>query len=222
MVSESPLEPTEQGLVPSEDGWFVLNARDAPWRSAPGRGALCVFEGAVRFPQVGINLRVLAPGEPMSMYHWEADQEDFLVLDGEALLIVEGEERALRSWDFVHCPPETKHVIVGAGDGNCVLLAVGARDRSSGLGWGGYTVDQTAIRHGAGVKEETTDPTGPTPASTTASPPGTARVGFRAEPGGRRYPSSDGSSNTGKSSGYPAKPVMPPTRSPSSAKTMIP
>jgi len=158
MVSESPLEPTEHGLVPSEDGWFVLNARDAPWRSAPGRGALCVFEGAVRFPQVGINLRVLAPGEPMSMYHWEADQEDFLVLDGEALLIVEGEARALRPWDFVHCPPETKHVVVGAGEGNCVLLAVGARDRSSGRGWGGYTVDETAIRHGAGVEEETTDP----------------------------------------------------------------
>jgi len=158
MVSESPLEPTEHGLVPSEDGWFILNARDAPWRSAPGRGALCVFEGAVRFPQVGINLRVLAPGEPMSMYHWEADQEDFLVLDGEALLIVEGEERALRPWDFVHCPPETKHVIVGAGEGNCVVLAVGARDRSTGRDWGGYPVDETAIRHGAGVEEETTDP----------------------------------------------------------------
>jgi uncharacterized cupin superfamily protein len=157
MVPESPLEPTEHGLVPSEDGWFVLNARDAPWRSAPGRGALCVFEGAVRFPQVGINLRVLAPGEPMSMYHWEADQEDFLVLAGEALLIVEGEERPLRQWDFVHCPAETKHVIVGAGGGDCVLLAVGARDRPTGRAWGGYTVDETATRHGAGVEEETTD-----------------------------------------------------------------
>ena len=72
----------------------------------------------------------------MAMYHWEADQEDFLVLDGEALLIVEGEERALRPWDFVHCPAETKHVIVGAGDGNCVLLAIGARNRSSGREWG--------------------------------------------------------------------------------------
>ena len=156
-MSESHLEPTEHGLVPAEDGWFVVNARDAAWRSAPGRGAVCVFEGESVFPQVGINLRVLAPGEPMAMYHWEADQEDFLVLEGEALLIVEGEERALRRWDFVHCPPETKHVIVGAGQGNCVLLAVGARDRSSGRDWGGYTVDETAIRHGAGVEQETTD-----------------------------------------------------------------
>ena len=157
MASESPLEPTEHGRVPSEDGWFVLNARDAPWRSGPGRGALCVFEGAVRFPQVGINLRVLAPGEPMSMYHWEADQEDFLVLAGEALLIVEGEERLLRQWDFVHCPAETKHVIVGAGEDNCVVLAVGARDRSTGRDWGGYPVDEAALRHGAGVEEETAD-----------------------------------------------------------------
>lgn len=158
MVPEARLERTEHGVVPQGDAWFVLNAREAPWHDAPGRNAVCVFEGDTDFPQLGINVSVLAPGETMAMYHWEADQEDFLVLDGEALLIVEGGERALRPWDFVHCPPETKHVIVGAGDGNCVLLAVGSRDRSSGRDWGGYTVDETAIRHGAGVEEETTDP----------------------------------------------------------------
>ena len=159
LPSESPLEQTDHGLVPKGDGWFVLNARDAPWRSAPGRGAVCVFEGEPAFPQVGINLRILGPGEPMSMYHWEADQEDFVVLAGEALLIVEGEERALRPWDFVHCPAETKHTIVGAGEGDCVILAVGARARSTGPHWGGYPVDETALRHGAGVEEETADAT---------------------------------------------------------------
>jgi uncharacterized cupin superfamily protein len=93
------------------------------------------------------------------MYHWEADQEDFLVLSGEALLIAEGEERALRRWDFIHCPRDTKHVIVGAGGGPCVVLAVGARDKSvDNPDWGGYTVDEAALRHDAGVKEETTDP----------------------------------------------------------------
>ena len=77
-----------------------------------------------------------APGEPIGMYHWEADQEDFLVLSGEALLIIEGEERPLRQWDFVHCPAETKHIIVGAGDAPCVVLAVGAREHSGGRGLG--------------------------------------------------------------------------------------
>jgi uncharacterized cupin superfamily protein len=94
----------------------------------------------------------------MAMYHWEEDQEDFLVLAGEALLIVEGEERPLRAWDFVHCPPKAKHVIVGAGDSRCLLVAVGARDKSVGDNWGGYTVDETAARHGASVDEETTEP----------------------------------------------------------------
>jgi uncharacterized cupin superfamily protein len=94
----------------------------------------------------------------MAMYHWEADQEDFLVVSGEALLIVEGEERGLRAWDFVHCPPETKHVIVGAGDEPCMVVAVGARDRTRGEDWGGYTVDEAALRHLAGVEEETDDP----------------------------------------------------------------
>jgi uncharacterized cupin superfamily protein len=159
MAREARLEETEHGLVPAADGWFVLNAREAPWRHADGRGAICAFEGEYRdFPQFGVNLRVLQPGEPMAMYHWEADQEDFLVLAGEALLIVEGEERPLRAWDFVHCPPGTNHVIVGAGDGPSVVLAIGARERSTGPDWGGYPVDDVALRHGAGAEQETNDP----------------------------------------------------------------
>jgi uncharacterized cupin superfamily protein len=94
----------------------------------------------------------------MAMYHWEVDQEDFLVLSGEALLIIEGEERPLRQWDFVHCPSGTKHVVVGAGDGPCAVLAVGARQYQAGPDWGGYTVDEAALRHGAGAEQETNEP----------------------------------------------------------------
>jgi uncharacterized cupin superfamily protein len=158
MVPEAPLEATDTGLVQAGPGWFVVNARDSRWRSAEGRGSVCVFGDEAEFQQLGFNLFVLGPGDPMGMYHWEADQEDFLVLSGEAVLIVEGEERRLRQWDFVHCPPETKHIIVGAGKGPCAVLAVGAREHQDGPGWGGYTVDEAALRHGAGADEETTDP----------------------------------------------------------------
>lgn len=157
MVPEAPLEPTDHGLLPRGDGWFVLNAREAPWADRKGRGYLCRLEGETRFPQVGINLQVLRPGEPMARYHWERDQEGFLVLAGRALLIIEGQERELRAWDFVHCPAETKHVIVGAGTEPCVVLAVGGRDHVGTSDWGGYSVDAAAIRHGAGVDEETSD-----------------------------------------------------------------
>ena len=156
-VPQAELETTPHGLVPQGEGWFVLNAREASWRAGEGRGAYSVFEGEPEFPQVGIHLVALAPGEAMAMYHWEADQEDFLVLAGEALLIVEGEERPLRRWDFVHCPAGTKHVIVGAGDAQCLVLAVGARDLSTGPDWGAYPVDEVALRRGAGVEQETTD-----------------------------------------------------------------
>ena len=157
MVPEARLETTEHGLVLSSDGWFVLNARESRWRAADGRGALTDLDGDHEFPQLGIHIFVLGRGEPMSMYHWEADQEDFLVLAGEALLIVEGQERPLHRWDLAHCPPGTTHTIVGAGEGQCVVLAVGARVRSTGPGWGGYTVDEAALRHAAGVEQETTD-----------------------------------------------------------------
>ena len=155
MIPEAPLEDDGHGLVPRGEGWFVVSSREARWRYGPNRGALCFYEGDVGFPQLGINVSVLAPGQVMSLYHWEADQEDFLVLAGDALLIVEGEERPLRQWDFVHCPPGARHTIVG---GPCVVLAVGARGESTGPDWGAYTVDEAAVRHHAGVEEETTVP----------------------------------------------------------------
>jgi uncharacterized cupin superfamily protein len=157
MAPEASLEQTEKGLVARGDGWFVLNAREASWLQGDDVSSSCEFEGENEFGQLGIFLRVLRPGEPVAMYHWEADQEGFLVLSGEALLLVEGEERALRRWDFFHCPPGTKHIVVGAGDAPCVLLSVGAREHQGSEGWGGYPVDEVALRHRAGVEEETTD-----------------------------------------------------------------
>ena len=158
MVPEASRNSTEDGLAPTGDGWYVLNARDTRWYYVEGRGAFCDLEGDQDFPQLGINVQVLAPSEAMAMYHWEADQEDFLVVAGEALLIVEGEERPLQQWDFVHCPPKTKHTILGAGTG-CVVLAVGARtDSVDNPDWGGYTVDAVALRHEAGVEEATNEP----------------------------------------------------------------
>jgi len=167
VVPEAPLKETEAGLVAAGEGWFVLNAREARWRHREGRGDSLAFQGETQFPQVGIGLVVLGPGEPMAMYHWETDQEDFLVLSGEALLIIEGEERSLRQWDFVHCPAGTKHVIVGAKEVPCSVLAIGAREHHTVIlpdcsmdgapDWGAYTVDEAALRHGAGVEEETAD-----------------------------------------------------------------
>jgi uncharacterized cupin superfamily protein len=165
MVPEAAPEKTAEGLAPVGGGWFVMNAREARWRRREGRGnslpftGWTDFEAQTHFPQVGIQLFVLGPGEPIGMYHWEADQEGFLVLSGEALLIVEGQERPLRQWDFVHCPPETRHMIVGAGEGPCALLAVGAREHiEANCNGGAYTVDKVALRHGAGVEDETSHP----------------------------------------------------------------
>jgi uncharacterized cupin superfamily protein len=161
MVPEALIEQTEAGLAPVGDGWFVLNAREARWRHREGRGDQLPFTGytdfecETYFPQLGISLVVLGPGEPIGMYHREADQEDFLVFSGEALLIVEGQERPLRQWDFVHCPPQTNHMIVGAGEGPCTVLAIGAREHMTGADWGVYTVDEAALRHGVGVEQET-------------------------------------------------------------------
>jgi uncharacterized cupin superfamily protein len=157
MVPEAEFEDTGTGRIRTTPGWFVLNARDARWQPAKGRGAYCLFDaGKLEFEQTGVHLVTLAPGDAMGMYHWEVNQEDFLVVAGEALLIVEGEERPLKQWDFVHCPPGTEHIILGAGDGPCLVVAIGARDPATEENWGRYTVDEAALRHGASVEEETT------------------------------------------------------------------
>jgi len=154
MVQEAKLKETEAGLVPDDEGWFVVNAREARWYGSDPFGQYCRFEGENRFPELGINLSVLHPGKPSCMYHREDKQEDFLILAGECLLLVEGEERPLRAWDFVHCPPQTEHVFVGAGSGPCHILSVGARPDTEVV----YPVADVARKYDAGVETETPSP----------------------------------------------------------------
>ncbi len=150
---EARLRRTDTGLTPQGAGWFIVNAREARWYT--GRfGAYTRFEGEAKFPQLGFNIGVLEPGQPSSYYHGEDAQEDFLVLSGECLLLVEGEERRCKAWDFVHCPPWTEHVFVGAGDGPCAILAVGARVSDDTI----YPESELALHHRAGVSRRTADP----------------------------------------------------------------
>lgn len=151
--------------------WFVKNVRDARWASHDKFGSGGMFEpepGA--FEQLGINIRVLQPGQPNCLYHRENLQEDFLVLSGEPLLLVDGQERPLRPWDFVHMPPDVDHVFVGAGDGPSVILMVGARSPDEELF---YPVAEVAQKHGAAAEADTPDP------SVAYAPFGERRMGER-------------------------------------------
>jgi uncharacterized cupin superfamily protein len=152
VAAAAPLESSDGGLVPRGEGWFVLNALQARWLDGHF-GAYTRFEGDARFAQLGINIAVLAPGQPDCHYHAEDNQEDFLVLAGECLLLVEGQERRLRAWDLVHCAAGTEHVLVGAGEGPCAILAVGARRSDDVV----YPDSELARRHHAGVERETRD-----------------------------------------------------------------
>jgi uncharacterized cupin superfamily protein len=180
VVPEARLAQKDGGLVPETEGWFVVNAREARWWRHEAFGSAVTFEGEdVRFPDFGINIQVLMPGQPNCMYHGENAQEDFLVLYGECLLLVEGEERRLQQWDFVHSPPWTQHVFVGAGDGPCAVLMVGARPDPEELL---YPVVDVARKHGAGVEKETRsgrEAYAPYPRSTSAPYPDRALPVFR-------------------------------------------
>jgi quercetin dioxygenase-like cupin family protein len=155
-VPEAQLEDFGSGVAPTSDGWFVVNARDANWLTLDRRGSICDFESPeFEFPHFAIRLHVLEPGQPSGLYHAESAQEAFLVLSGECKVLVEGEERLLRTWDFFHCPPGTEHIFVGAGDGPCVMLMTGVR---SGGVQVRYPVSELAARYDASVEEETSDP----------------------------------------------------------------
>jgi uncharacterized cupin superfamily protein len=160
-VAEARLEDRGSGLAPTSDGWFVVNVHDAQWLSSENgekqpSGSECAFESAqCEFSQLGIRLHVLEPGESNGLYHGENQQEDFLVLSGECLFLVEGQERRLRAWDFVHSPRWTEHIFVGAGDGPCVILMAGARSEDWQVR---YPLSEFAAHYGASAAEETSDP----------------------------------------------------------------
>src|SRR2546426_8895237 len=160
-VSGAPLNNSGSGLAPAGDGWFVVNVRDTQWLTSENGGKKpsgweCSFESqAFECPQLGIRLHVLEPGEPNGLYHSESEQEDFLVLSGECTLLVEGEERLLRAWDFFHSPAGTEHIFLGAGDGPCVIFMVGGRSEDWKVV---YPVSELAARYGASAEKETPDP----------------------------------------------------------------
>ena len=164
MPDEAKLERTEAGVVPADDGWFVLNLAELGWDRVDGGGMWCSFESpSSRSPLLGIGVHVLWPGETPGFYHAESNQEGFLVLSGECIAIVEEEERRLRAWDFLHCPPGTRHVFIGTGEEPCVILMVGARAGERDVV---YPRSDAALAHGAGVETETSsaeDAYGPFP-----------------------------------------------------------
>ena len=153
-VPEAQLKTTDAGLIPQGEGWFVLNAREVSWIRSEERGQDAEFEGGQEWTQLGFRIQVLSPGQRI-MYHGERGQEDFLVVSGECVLVIEGEERNLQAWDFVHCPPWTRHAFVGAGDGPCAIVMVGSRA-------GGFevvfAVNDVAAKYDASVLEETSKP----------------------------------------------------------------
>ena len=167
MVEEARLENVGSGLAPVSPGWFVVNVGEAAWVRNDAFGGRCVFESSPRvlaeradvepqmFGDTGFTLAVLEPGKPTGMFHAESAQEDFLVLSGTCLLLVEEEERPLRAWDFVHCPAGTRHTFVGTGDGPCVIFMTGARREGKSIV---YPVAEHARARGAGVDTETSRP----------------------------------------------------------------
>jgi uncharacterized cupin superfamily protein len=154
-MKEAELRETETGLLPEGAGWFVLNLRDASWSTYPGGGTWVGFEAEGVRQQIGVGVHVLTPGEAPGRYHAESDQEGFLVLSGECVLIVEGEERRLKRWDYFHCPPGTAHITVGASEEPCAIFMVGARTPGKLFE---YAPDPLAAKHGAAVKERVERP----------------------------------------------------------------
>lgn len=153
-VRQALFEKTPLGLVPTGEGWFVANARDVTWIQSEERGQDTDFEGRQEWKQLGFRIQVLSPGQ-RGLYHGESGQEDFLVVSGECTAIIDGEERALKAWDFFHCPPWTQHTFVGAGDGPCVIVMAG--NRAGGFDVV-YAVNDVAAKHEASVLEETKKP----------------------------------------------------------------
>ncbi|MCW2993346.1 MAG: cupin protein [Conexibacter sp.] len=143
---------TDEGLVPEGEGWFILSPGDAAWTAIEGGGAWLEFQAEGVPNQIGAGLHRLPAGESTGLYHVEANQEGFLVLEGKCLVIVEDEERTMNRYDYFHCPPETEHLMVGASEEPCVLFVFGNR-----IARARYRTNAIAARYGFSVEQDTDD-----------------------------------------------------------------
>jgi hypothetical protein len=90
------------------DAPFIVDVADAPAHGRPGRAITADLEpDDARWPDTGVNIQILQPAQPNCLYHSEPVHDDFLVLHGECAPIIDGDERPLRQWDFLHCPALT-------------------------------------------------------------------------------------------------------------------
>lgn len=186
-MREAEIQETPEGQVARGDGWFILNLGEMPWKTVRGFGSWCSFDAPDKGkdePGIGVHVHVLMPGEPNGYYHAEAAQEGFVVLSGECVAVVEGQERGMRQWDYLHSPPGTAHITVGAGTGPCAILMFGSPDPSRKVEW---IADMVAGKHGASVSRTTrwaSEAYGNAPSAEVVRAP----APFRRQPGGRRVP----------------------------------
>ncbi|HEV7494241.1 cupin domain-containing protein [Baekduia sp.] len=151
-MREARVVQTETGRRVEGEGWFVLNVAEAVWETTERGGTWSLLESdEARFEQFGIGVHVLPPAEMPGFYHAESDQEGFLVLSGECLAIIEGQERRLGQWDYLHCPPGTRHITIGVSAEPCAILMVGARTEGKVIN---YPADPVATAHGASVRHD--------------------------------------------------------------------
>lgn len=137
------------------DESLIINLADAgTFSHSRGVTHVSVEPDGVTWPDTGVSVQIMEPGRPNCRYHSEPVQEDFLVLHGDCIVILNGEERRLRQWDFVHCPAGTEHVFVGAGDRACALLMIGSRREDAPH----YPVNEVAAKYDASVTRATDDP----------------------------------------------------------------
>ena len=106
MIDEARLEDVGSGLAPVSEGWFVVNARDAAWLTNETFGGVCIFESddfvlrerpdlePVEVEGAGFTLARDQTGQASGLYHAETKtQEDFLVVAGECIVLIEEQER---------------------------------------------------------------------------------------------------------------------------------
>jgi uncharacterized cupin superfamily protein len=150
-MQEARIDTTPEGQVAAGEGWYILNLGEMAWETVPGFGVWCDFDDPSH-PRVGVHVHVLEPGEANGYYHAEEALEGFLVLSGECIAVIEGEERRMRRWDYFHSPPGTEHITIGAGDEPCAILMFGSPDPSRKVEW---IANETAAKHDASVERTT-------------------------------------------------------------------
>jgi len=117
------------GSMDLENGAFVRNLAEVPWREFPGHygGALSkplVMPETAGSRHIDYRISMYQPMAHVARHKHLVQEQIYHVLEGEGLMEIAGKKHVVRKHDFIFLPPGVEHAIANSGLVDLVFLVI--------------------------------------------------------------------------------------------------